>query len=138
MTDNEIIKSLKCCCGVNNYTCRNCSLYSVNSANCVRSLLIHSLEHVNHQKTEIERLRTENKLLLENSLSTKFPFCVLCGNGAILTTSLAEYDKLIEDISTKAIKNFAEKVKEKLQWDVTLMDRVVYESDIDKLMKERS
>ena len=138
MTDNDIIKSLECCCNLNNRTCRSCSLYSMNSANCVKSILIHSLDLVNHQKTEIERLQAENKLLLEKSLSTKFPLCVLYDNGAILTTSLSEYDKLIEDISTKAIKNFAKKVKEKLQWDVTLMDRVVYESDIDKLMKERS
>ena len=53
------------------------------------------LRLANRQNAEIERLQTENKLLVENNISTKYPCCVLCGNAVISTKTLDDYDNLI-------------------------------------------
>ena len=37
---------------------------------------------------------------------------------------------------SEAIKEFAERLKEKLQWDVEFDNKLVFESDIDNLVKE--
>ena len=41
----------------------------------------------------------------------------------------------IERLQT-AVKEFAERLKEKLQWDVEFDNKLVFESDIDNLVKE--
>lgn len=41
-----------------------------------------------------------------------------------------------ERIKSEAIKEFAERLKEKLQWDVEFNNKLVFESDIDNLVKE--
>lgn len=42
----------------------------------------------------------------------------------------------MNQIKSKAIKKFAERLKEKLQWDVEFDNKLVFESDIDSLVKE--
>ena len=60
-------------------------------------------------KTEAYKIANERDVETEPSnITEKYPHCVLCSNGAILTKSLEEYDKLIADISTEAVKEFAE------------------------------
>lgn len=39
-------------------------------------------------------------------------------------------------IKSESIKEFAERLKEKLQWDVEFYNKIVFEDDIDKLVKE--
>lgn len=63
---------------------------------------------------EINRLQTEINLLTEKSIEAKYPHCVLCGNGAILTKDLAEYDRLIADIKAEAYKEFFQLLHKKL------------------------
>ena len=46
------------------------------------------------------------------------------------------YDNLVSNAESKAIKEFAERLKEKLQWDVEFDNKLVFESDIDNLVKE--
>ena len=41
-----------------------------------------------------------------------------------------------EKIKSEAIKEFAKWLKEKLQWDVEFDNKLVFESDIDNLVKE--
>ena len=48
----------------------------------------------------------------KSDITEKYPHCVLSSNGAILTESLKEYDKLIADISAEAVKEFAERLCE--------------------------
>ena len=67
--------------------------------------------HYEEEQAEIERLKRELDLVIENSISARYPHCVLCGNGAILTKSLEEYDELIADISAEAYKECLAKVK---------------------------
>lgn len=44
--------------------------------------------------------------------------------------------KFLKQIKSEAIKEFAERLKEKLQWDVEFDNKLVFESDIDNLVKE--
>ena len=73
-----------------------------------------TLRIIEEKQAEIERLENEVKLLTQNSITEKFPHCVLCGNGAIITKSLEDYDKIIADISLEAVKEFAEKLKNEI------------------------
>ena len=56
MTDNEIVKALECCV---EYDCRVCR-YDVNSAICISNLMKDTLDLINRQKAEIERLQKYN------------------------------------------------------------------------------
>ena len=50
-----------------------------------------------------------------------------------------KYQELIKEkqiTTSEAIKEFAERLKEKLQWDVEFDNKLVFESDIDNLVKE--
>lgn len=64
-------------------------------------------------KAEVERLKTENKLLTDYSPANRYANCVLVKNGEVYTKTLEDYDKLIADISAEAYKECIEKVKEK-------------------------
>ena len=112
MTDNEIIKALDKIAKYSGFT------------DDVRNTLELTLDLIN-------RLQAEN----ENSVEKKFPYCVLCGNGAILTENLEEYDKLINNISTGAIKEFAERLKRELTTGKALM-RISVLNIIDDCVKE--
>ena len=70
------------------------------------------LDLINRLQAEKERLKTEVKLLSENSITAKYPHCVLTGNGAIFTKSLEEYNRLLENISNNVIKEFLQKAED--------------------------
>lgn len=62
MTDNEIIKALECCCKNNN--CEGCPLdYLTFSSQCASELAIKSLDLINRQRAEIERLNAKVKIV---------------------------------------------------------------------------
>ena len=84
-------------------------------------------------KAEVERLKRELNLVIENSLSTRFPHCVLCDDTAILTKNLEGYDKFIADIKAEAYKEFAERLREKTKW---LFSSVSINNEIDNLLNE--
>lgn len=86
------------------------------------------------KNAEIERLQTENKLLIKNSPSTKYPNCVLVGDALVYTKTLEDYDKLLHDISAEAIKEFAERL---IAVSHPYADtQIVFELQIDNLVKE--
>ncbi len=112
MTDNEIIKALECC-GKNPPICIECSYKGkCNRKDCYDYLKSDALDLIARQKAEIERLKTENKLLIENDISNKYPICVSVEKGRIYTRTLEDYDELIGDISSEGIKEFAERLCE--------------------------
>ena len=114
MTDNEIIKALKYCFtrGFDESTCYECPFYTA-TAKCTEDLRESVLDLINRQNAEIERLRE-----IANHKCQK---CV---------------SRTIECAKSEAIKEFAERLKEKLQWDVEFDNKLVFESDIDNLVKE--
>ena len=106
-TDEQIIKALECCVNGTSEACLKCTFgltppYPV----CKTMVEKYALDLINRQRAEIESLT-------QNNISTKYPNRVLCSLGVIFTKSLEDYDKLIGDISAEAIKEFAEKLKQK-------------------------
>lgn len=108
MTDNEIVKALECCLAPFGARCGDCSLQKITW--CKDILHQNTLDLINRQKEEIERLTAENKLLIDNDVSNKYPNCVLVEKGRIYTRTLEDYDELIGDISAEAYKEFAERI----------------------------
>ena len=168
LTDKEIIKDLECCANCEDcfYGITNCSLGE--EVECRSLLAQNTLDLINRQQAEldnlkvknqslrsaanslkmhyeeaqaeVERLKRELDLVIENSISARYPHCVLCGNGAILTKSLEEYDELIADISAEAYKEFAERLKTEyakgMSWFKKKESYYVDVGDIDNLAKE--
>ena len=86
MTDNEIIKALECCA---KSSCKNCP-ENCGSAMCLKNLVIDSLDLINRQKAEIERLEKElMKCKLEKEM----------------------LHQTVSEIQTNTIKEFAERLK---------------------------
>lgn len=68
-----------------------------------------------------------------------FPSCMrMCAENALdlIKRQKAKNENEIKEIKSEAIKEFAERLKEKLQWDVEFDNKLVFESDIDNLVKE--
>ena len=123
MTDNEIIKALNYCCGNiknNDEECNEDMCYQVTLPEsrdegirwCRQWLMKDALDLINRQNAEIERLKKNIDGL---NIFTK---------------------NHIKVIRLQAIKEFAERLKEKLQWDVEFENKLVFESDIDNLVKK--
>ena len=62
-------------------------------------------------KSEVDRLQAEVKVLTENSITSKYPCCVSCSRGLILTKSLEEYDKLLADIANEVAREIFEEIE---------------------------
>ena len=114
MTDEQIIKALEyCSTDVRENTYPKCAFYKKHR--CSTLMLNAVSDLINRQKAEIEQWK-------EEADRWQNAFC-----------------KVNEDMSTikfEAIKEFAERLKEKLQWDVEFDNKLVFESDIDDLVKE--
>ena len=115
MTDNEIIKSMQCVIG-NGVNCSECAYQkTLPFPSCTRMCAKNALDLIKRQKAKIESLEKElMKCKLEKELL---------------------YNVSVEKQNI-AIKEFAERLKEKLQWDVEFDNKLVFESDIDNLVKE--
>jgi hypothetical protein len=108
MTDNEIIKALEYCDDTT-YCAKDCHLKCLNKSgvlSCRRVLKDSLLDLINRQKAEIERLKKGWK-------------------ADVIETS---------NIKADAIKEFAEKLKEKYFYD--LERECLFEEDIDDFVKE--
>ena len=109
MTDNEIIKALECCFGGEGLCPRQqCPFYE--KCKNDESLAMYALDLIKRQKAEIERLKAE----------------------ADMADGYA--DALEERAKSEAIKEFAERLKEKVnanEWNGTICGM-----DIDNLVKE--
>ena len=94
MTDNEIIKALEIC--ANNGDCKECAInpHHGNYGYCTSLAIKAALDLINRQKAEIERLQGYNENLL--------------------TANTALSNEILE-VKTEAIKEFAERLKEKLE-----------------------
>lgn len=124
MTDNEIIKALECCTEESYENCNECP-YSIDSERCERMKLLEDvLDLINHQKTEIERLKKEIQI-------TKDAYTMLQTKNEI--------------IKLEAVKEFAARLKENISDDCHIVsdegEYVGYDCDdvrhcIDSLVKE--
>ena len=117
MTDNEIIKALECCTDESYENCNECP-YSTDTLSCERlKLLEDSLDLINRQKSEIERLKKEVSIARDAYISIQDRY---------------------EHTKAEAYKEFAERLNEKAQiadcFDSYNM--VVGTHFIDNLLKE--
>ena len=119
MTDNEIIKALKCCNGWDS-RCLNCPLIC-EGVNCKEKLNNYTLDLINRQKAEIERLKRDIAI-----------------HEHVHEESNAAYQVLVKQAKSEAIKEFAERLKKHSFVDNLSLDgkETVYVDDIDKLVKE--
>ena len=117
MTDNEIIKALESC--TSETQCLNCprfrgSLGMSFFTKCDSKLKSDVLDLINRQKAEIERLKTNLNIDLENFAT--------------------EYDNKIK---AEAVKEFAERLKEsKKKYEGTLAGFTFTMTELDNLVKE--
>ena len=108
MTDDEIIKYMQCVIG-NEVSCSECTYQKVLPfPSCRMMCTKNALDLINRQKAENERLKAQHR--------------EICIGMKVL--------------KNKAIKEFAKRLKDKLQWDVEFDNKLVFESDIDNLVKE--
>ena len=94
-------------------------------------------------KSEVDRLQSEIKMLTENSISAKYPCCVLVGNGVICTKSLEDYDKLIGDISSfeEHKKEVAREIFEEIEREMVILRAcekrgIIYSVSLAELKKK--
>ena len=143
ISDDEIISSLEVIATTRN--CSECKIRNCNwgDCNCSQITANAAFDLINRQKAEIERLKHEREVLIED-----IHHFVDKNNE-----QLEEIEKLEKTISylegvcestpdkvrTEAIKEFAEKLKQKSEyyengqgWE----GRICYDNDIDKLLKE--
>ena len=116
MTDEQIIKALEyCSTNVRENTCPKCAFYKKHR--CSTLMLNAVSDLINRQKAEIERLKVD--------LEFK---CDSCEN---IKLSREEYRRLVLQAKSEAIKEFAERLKERNKpW------LHVHLEDIDNLVKE--
>ena len=118
MTDNEIIKALKCCW---NGECNNCP----NQSNCAEISVFDSvIDLINRQKAEIERLISRVSVLaeIEKDYALKY--------GDDFDVSIVK-----KKINSEARKEFAERLKGKLRTGYIIMDKSIQDI-IDNLLEE--
>ena len=129
MTDEQIIKALECC---NDGACEYCP---IGGDNCIQRSRNEAIKLINHQKAEIERL--ELALSAQKAFNLTKPETV---------EEVAKYYSVNKDIiKSEAIKEFAERLKEKASSVVTSCQGYeIYETkqynisavDLDNLVKE--
>lgn len=120
MTDEQIIKALECYSDTKEVLCKDCAYRS--EARCRRTMAKDTLDLINRQKAEIERLRDYNENLL--------------------TANTALSNEIL-DIKFEVIKEFAERLKAIVTINNTddgyldyAVDYTCLMEDIDSLVKE--
>ena len=99
LTDEEIKSALEQCAS-DDEGCFGCVLQDMHCANCIRRLQAESLNLINRQKAEIERLKECPKCVYEYDGET-MEYCVQgpCSNF-----------KTVEQVKAEACKNFSQKL----------------------------
>ena len=124
MTDNEIVETLKLCTTQDgSIPCYDCPRWNDDEQECEGIDYTATLDLINRQKTEIEKLKSKNEILSHNADNA-------------FQEGLNECRELFEpEIKSEAYKEFAEKLKEKY-CDIVLYRKIVTVNTIENLLKE--
>ena len=128
MTDNEIIsidEAIRHCYETyfeRDDLCRECRKEHKQLAKWLEELK-ESRNTINRQAAEIENLKIEIERLKNQ-------------NALLLKKKCKDINTARKIIKSEAIKDFVKRLKEKLQWDVEFDNKLVFEGDIDNLVKE--
>ena len=137
LTDNEIIKALECCPRGIGMKCEKCPMFRTND--CMSKLHVNTLDLINRQKAEIERLKCNEKLESVNiTLNALIEMKNSTINNLMKTVDMLETQ--LKTAKAEAVKEFAEKLKEFMHNKFKALDEYEFEyiseRDIDNLAKE--
>lgn len=125
MTEQEVVKTLKCCL---TGTCKNCSINN-ETANCITRLEKAALELIERQRSEIEELTTEVE-----SLKKQMEWLTGYNQNLMSTNTALSEEILIAKI--EAYKEFAERLKSYLLLNKKDEMSVISFENVDTLLKE--
>lgn len=112
MTDNEIVKIAEHCAHWKCFEdCEKCYAFKIYQYDCGFHMAVLYLDLINRKKAEIESLKAKLK---QKNPYDEYGNCVAIGDSLVFTHTLDDYDKLIKDIGAEAIKEFAERLKNKI------------------------
>ena len=140
MTDDEIIKALECCDFTDIKACEECPLY--NTFDCSFVIIDKTLDLVNRQKAEIDRLNQENKEYSEDNRIIAYHTNQRDKEIRALHNQLNGLNFMDKQIKSEAVKQFAEKLKDsadKTRIKSMETEKVVFYMDefkLDNLVKE--
>lgn len=143
MTDEQIIKALKCCVKTEFISdCAKCKMFAFD---CKDILIENALDLINRQKAEIEELKTEIERMedenytLKNKIEIRDNLIEQLGSDInIKYNTIYTMREKLKNSKSEAIKEFAERLKKHSFVDNLSLDgkETVYVDDIDKLVKE--
>lgn len=142
LTDNEIKKALECCCKNNN--CEGCPLdYLTFSSQCASELAIKSLDLINRLQTQnkdlaetIHNLTLEKDALFDKAEELKAEVEKLNKEIQITKDAYTMLQTKIEIINSKAVKEFAERLKDSFFDNGYESPDVDFDYFVDNLLKE--
>lgn len=140
MTDDEIITALECCDFTDIKACEECPLY--NTFDCSFVIIDKTLDLVNRQNAEIERLKQENKEYCEDNRIIAYQRNQRDKEIRALHNQLNGLNFMDKQIKSESVKKFAEKLKDsadKTRIKNMETEKVVFYMDefkLDKLVKE--
>ena len=95
ITDTEIIEALKCCSKIH---CRGCVFWEMRSAQCVSELLSNTLDLINRQKAEIERLQKQLELA-EQCIAEVEDAAYRGGYNDYIDSAIDSYNNLVKEMT---------------------------------------
>ena len=128
MTDKEIIKALECCADI--YYCTDCPCKEF--CNDLGKLQKNALNLINRQQAEIERLTTLSELgkmrandyrvMRDRALKAEAEIERLQIRLRKVRNQFTDLGKMYSEIRAEAIKEFAERLKEKIELNFSIVD----------------
>ena len=107
-----LCKTFRCCIDED---CCNCPLYDFEIEHCEKQIKLHALSLIIRQQAEIEDLKADKEALINGQLTLQ---------------------KMYIDARDKAVREFAERLKEKSEHFDLEKENFVSEANIDNLVKE--
>ena len=131
-TDEEIVRNYEWCIGCTSDRCRECTMDE--QGFCEEELQDLVLDLINRQKSEIERLKTENKIYIDANQVIGYQRDQRDKEIDELQKQIDGLDVRENKIKAEAYKEFAERLKKE-----TLSDRgydILQQGTIDNILKE--
>lgn len=148
MKDNEIIKALECCSipTLMSRKCEDCPM-KVEGALCFSRLAHDTIHLIKRQQAEIEILISRVSVLaeIEKDYALKYgdDHDVSIVKKQIQAEAIIEYEEKLHpyklhygNLRMEIAREFADRLKKQLQWDVEYENKIVFDYDIDNLLKE--
>ncbi len=135
MTDNEIRRDLLRCANKEVSFCKECRHRNYGDRCCIQ-LMQDSLTLINRQKADIEELKSDIAILKDSNINLQELYYTEKEKVTQAKQKVTDACKMLKTTKSEAIKEFAERLKERLLWSCECEGEFVLKSDIDNLVKE--